>query len=273
MNFNHPDVSNNPLANPATYGDKTFKISGTPLECIQALAYVRALGGGHVRVGLGFLGAKNLYYKGQYAEPDQQGRLNQEDFDILCSLAQNQKWVKSIEPWAGEIVDYDLDKIDYTIDMDNRFNMHPMDRFGKVTGIHWTQWQQIRLGSWLDIPAIPGRPTGKAIIFTGTGWKPREAYKQWQAQGLPAASIFLGSQQDYDDFVSVTGLKMDRKGYSHVGELAQWIEGMQQLVCTPGWAPAIAQALNRAYLVQSLPDVEQWRNPYVLSERGNNSVF
>ena len=273
MKFNHTDQTNNPLASPKQYGDTTFKISGTPLEVLQALAYVKALGGGHVRIGMGLLPAKSLYYKGQFSTPEWAGRLNQEDFDIICTLAQNQKWVKSIEPWNGELVDIDFDKVDYTTDMDNRFNMHPMDRFGKVAKVHWTGWQTVRLNSWLDIPAIPGRPTGKGIIFTGTGWEAREVYPHWAQQGIAQASIFLGTDQEYEDFVAVTGMAMDHQPVSHVGELAQWIESMQQIICTPGWGAAIAQALNKRLLVQSLPEVETWRNPYVLSERGNCSTF
>jgi len=274
MQTQHIDYTDRPLFNQTRVpSEKTFKISGTPLECIQALAYVKALGGGHVRIGLGLLDAKQLYYKGQFATPEWKGRLNQEDFDSLCELVQNEKWLTSIEPWAGEIVDHDLDKIDYTIDMDNRFNMHPMDRFGKVVGLHWTQWQMVRLDSWLNIPAIPGRPTGKAIVVTGTGWQDREIFKQWRQQNLGQVCLYLGSQAEYDEWVSVTGIKMERRGYSSVGELAQWIEGMQQTICTPGWGAVIAQALNRAYLVQGDPSTELWRNPYVLAERGNNSVF
>jgi hypothetical protein len=274
MKLQHHDHTANPLFNSGMLpSEKTFKISGTPVEVLQALAYVRAFGGGHIRIGLGLLEAKTLYYKGQFATPDVKGRLSQEDYEIICSLVQNQKWVRSIEPWAGEIVDHDMDKVDYTTDMDNRFNMHPMDRFGKVMGLHWTQWQRIRLNSWLDIPAIPGRPTGKAVLVTGSGWQPREIYEGWRQQGLGAVSIFLGSPEEYKEWVDVTGITMTRQGYSHIGELAQWIEGMSQTICTPGWAPAIAQALNRGYMVQSLPEVEGWRNPYVLAERGNNSQF
>ena len=173
---------NNPFFND-TYSDvNTFKISGTPLEVIQSLAYVRAMGGGHVRIGMGLLNAKSIYYAGVAAKPEWRGRLNQEDLEIIQKLTQNQKWIKSVEPWAGEIVTYDLDKVDYTVDKDNVFNMHPMDRFGKVLKIHWTQWQQARFKSWLDIPANVGRPQGKAIVLCGGNWNSNPQYALWAQQ-------------------------------------------------------------------------------------------
>lgn len=273
MKLEHTDHTNNPLAG-KTYGDKTFKISGSPVEVIQAMAYVKALGGGHVYIALGLIPAKSIYYKGQFATPEWEGRLNQDDFDVICSLVQNQKWVKSVNVWAGEIVDHDLDKIDYTTDMDNRFNMHPMDRFGKVIGVHWTQWQGVRLNSWLDIPAIPGRPMGKGVIFAGSGWEPREAYKEWTRQNIAVHALFVGTKAEHAEFVSVTKIQAPLQEVSHPAELAQWISAMNQTICTPnGWAAPVAQALNKAYLVQSNPDLQQWNNPYVMSERGNNSVF
>ena len=46
MKLEHPDHSTNPLFNSEIApGDTKFKISGKPIEVIQALAYVRALGG------------------------------------------------------------------------------------------------------------------------------------------------------------------------------------------------------------------------------------
>jgi hypothetical protein len=275
MKTQHPDHSTNPLVDPSRLaGDTTFKISGKPIEVVQALAYMKALGGGHLYIGLGLIPPKTIYYQGQFATPEWTDRLNQDDFDVICSLVQNQKWVKSVTVWTGEVVDHDLDKIDYTTDMDNRFNMHPMDRFGKVTKVHWTQWQQLRLNSWLDIPAIPGRPAGKGVVFAGSGWEARETYAEWQRQGIASHGLFVGSRQDYRDFVEATGLKPDHQEVDHPAELAQWISGMNQVIATPnGWAIPIAQALNKHYLVQSLDNVQQWNNPFVMSERGNNAVF
>jgi hypothetical protein len=268
------DHTINPNFNPDSVPqEQTFKISGTPLECIQALAYVRALGGGHVYIAKGLLSAKHQYYLGHPGPVDIKGRLNDEDIEIIQSLAQNCSYVSGISVWAGEIVDWDLDKIDYTIDMDNRFNRHPMDRFGKVCNVHWTQWNMIKMSSWLDIPANVGRPTGKGIVVTGSGWEEREVYKAWAQQGLGNMSTFLGSEADYKEWVAITGIKMTRVGYKHVAELAQWISGAQQVICTPGWGAAIAQAINQRYLVQSLPGIELWRNPWVIGERGNNGPF
>lgn len=275
MKLEHTDHSANPLFNPEhAYGDTTFKISGKPIEVIQALAYVKALGGGHLYIGLGLIPPKTLYYKGQFATPDWQGRLNQYDYDVICSLVQNQKWIKSVNVWAGEIVDHDLDKIDYTTDMDNRFNMHPMDRFGKVTRVHWTQWQQIRLNSWLDIPAIPGRPMGKGVMFAGSGWEPRDVYATWAQQGIGNASIFVGSKAEYAEFKAVTKIQAAHEEVNHPAELAQWVSGMTQIICTPnGWACGIAQACGKPYMVQSIPELSQWNNPFNLAERGNNGSF
>jgi hypothetical protein len=275
MKLEHKDQSTNHLSNPnKQYGDKTFKISGKPIEVIQALAYVKALGGGHLYIGLGLIPPKSLYYQGHYATPEWNDRLSQEDFDVICSLAQNQKWVKSVTVWTGQVVDHDLDKIDYTTDMDNRFNMHPMDRFGKATNVHWTGWQQLRLNSWLDIPAIPGRPPGKGVVFAGTGWQDRSVYAQWSQQGIGAHGLFVGTQEEHQEFESVTGIKTDLQPVSHPAELAQWISGMNQVICTPnGWACAIAQGLGKAYMVQTIPELSQWNNPYVMAERGNNGAF
>jgi hypothetical protein len=268
------DHTTNPNFNPESAPqEQTFKISGTPLECLQALAYVRALGGGHVYIAKGLLASKHQYYMGHPGPVDLKGRLNDEDIEIIQSLAQNCSYISGITEWTGEIVDWDLDKIDYTVDMDNRFNRHPIDRFGKVCNVHWTQWNMIKMASWLDIPANVGRPTGKGIVITGSGWEEREVYKAWAQQGLGNMSTFLGSEAEYKEWVAITGIKMTRVGYKHVAELAQWISGAQQVICTPGWGAAIAQAINQRYLVQSLLGVELWRNPWVIGERGNNGPF
>lgn len=275
MKLEHPDHSANPLFNPEhAYGDTTFKISGKPIEVVQALAYVKALGGGHLYIGLGLIPPKTLYYNGHYATPEWEGRLSQEDFDVICSLVQNQKWVKSVNVWTGQLVDHDLDKIDYTTDMDNRFNMHPMDRFGKAVKLHWTQWQRVRIDSWLDIPAIPGRPQGKGVVFAGSGWEPRAVYADWVRQNVGAVSVFVGTKAEYAEFKAVTKIQAAHQEVDHPAELAQWISGMNQTICTPnGWACAVAQALNKPYMVQSIPELQQWNNPFVLAERGNNGTF
>lgn len=275
MKIQHTDYSTNPLFNAAALPkETTFKISGTPLELVQALAYIRALGGGHLYIGLKLLEPKHLYYRGQYAPPELKDRLNQQDFDDFCELVQNCSYLRSVNTWAGEQVDYDLDKIDYATDMDNRFNMAPMDRFGKVLNVHWTQWPAVRANSWLDIPAIPGRPQGKGLVVAGSGWKPREAYSQWRSQNIGSAAVFVGSAKDYAEWLAVTNIKMTLIKTDSVGELAQWISGMNQVITTPNsWAVPIAQALNKSYLVQSSPDLQLWNNPNVLAERGNNSVF
>jgi hypothetical protein len=84
----------------------------------------------------------------------------------------------------------------------------------------------------------------------------------------------VGSREDYREFTQSTGLTVDHQEVDHPAELAQWISGMNQVIATTsGWAIPIAQALNKHYLVQSLDNVQQWNNPYVMAERGNNAVF
>lgn len=269
--YTYPD---NPFFNGDLYSDtNTFKISGTPLEVIQSLAYVRAMGGGHVRIGLGFLNAKSLYYTGVAGPEEFQNRLNQEDLEIIRSLTQNQKWVRSVEPWTGEIVTYDMDKIDYTVDKDNRFNMHPMDRFGKVLGVHWTQWQVARFRSWLDIPANVGRPQGKGIVIVGGGWQPRAVYADWRKQQIDRVSTFVGSQAEYDSFTKTTGIKSTLVKTQDVWTIGTWVSGAQQVLGTASWGIALAQALNRPYLVQKVENIHAWNDPWILQERANNSVF
>jgi hypothetical protein len=263
----------NPLWNDIYSDTQTFKISGNPLEVIQALAWVRAMGGGHVRIGMNLLNAKHLYYHGVNAPSEFQGRLNADDLEIIRQLTQNQKWIKSVEPWAGEIVDHDLDKIDYTVDKDNVFNMHPMDRFGKVLKIHWTQWQVARFKSWLDIPANVGRPMGKGIVICGSGWKAREGYNQWRSQGIANVATFVGTQAEYDDFSKTTGIKCSKEITDDVWTLATWVSGAQQVIGTPGWGIALAQALNRPYSVQKVDNIDVWNDPWIMQERGNNSAF
>jgi len=263
----------NPFYNDRYNDTQTFKISGTPLEVIQSLAWVRALGGGHVRIGMGLLNAKAQYYTGISAPEEFKGRLNQEDLEIIRELTQNQKWVKSVEEWRGEIVTHDLDKVDYTRDKDNTFNMHPMDRFGKVLKVHWTQWQRARMNSWLDIPANVGRPMGKAIVICGTGWIPKEGHKNWALQGLGNVATFVGPKAYYDEFSSVTGITCEHVETSSIWDLATWISGTQQVIGTPGWGIALAQALNKSYSVQKVPNLDVWNDPWILQERANNSAF
>ena len=265
--------TNNPFWKDTYSDSNTFKISGTPLEVVQALAWVRAMGGGHVRICLGALNAKSLYYSGISAPAEFQGRLNEDDLNIIRKLCENQKFVKSVEPWRGEIVTFDLDKIDYTRDKDNTFNMHPMDRFGKVLKVHWTQWQRARMNSWLDIPANVGRPQGKAIVFCGSGWEPKEQHSAWIQQGIQNVATWVGTQADYDQFSKVTGIKCAKHITSDVYELATWISGTQQVIGTPGWGIAIAQALNKVYSVQKVPNLDVWNDPWILQERANNSAF
>ena len=265
--------SNNPHFKDIYSDTNTFKISGTPLEVIQSLAWVRAMGGGHIRVGLGFLNAKGLYYNGVGVREEWRGRLNEQDLDIIRELTQNQKWVKSVEPWAGEIVTYDLDKIDYTRDKDNMFNMHPMDRFGKVLKIHWTQWQSCRFKSWLDIPANVGRPMGKALVICGGGWKSSSQFPNWKAQNIDRVSTFVGTQEEYDSFVQASGITLDTVITDSVWELATWVNGSQQTIGTPGWGIAVAQACNIPYAVQKVENIDTWNDPWLMAERMNNSAF
>jgi hypothetical protein len=269
--YKHTD---NPFYNDIYSDTQTFKISGTPLEVIQSLAWVRALGGGHVKIGMGFLDAKSLYYNNVSGPEEFKGRLDKQDLLCIQQLTQNQKWIKSVEPWTGEIVDHDMDKIDYTIDKDNVFNMHPMDRFGKVLKAHWTQWQTVRLNSWLDIPANVGRPQGKGIVICGGGWRDRPAaYPAWRSQGIANVSTFVGNQEEYDDFTKTTGIKTSKVITNDVWTVATWISGAQQVIGTPGWGIALAQALNRPYLVQKEPNIAGWTDPWLLGERGNNGPF
>jgi hypothetical protein len=268
--YKYPD---NPFFKDIYSDDATFKISGTPLEVIQALAYVKALGGGHVRIAKGLLNAKGLYYKGVGVRAEFQGRLNDQDIEDIRKLTQNQKWVKSVEPWAGEIVTHDLDKIDYTVDKDNQFNMHPMDRFGKVVKIHWTQWQQVRFKSWLDIPANVGRPQGKGIVLCGGDWRDSPQYPQWKLQQIDKISTFVGTQAEYDSFVTATGISCESVITDDIWTLATWVSGAQQTIGTPGWGIAIAQACNKAYAVQKIDNVDTWNDPWLMIERMNNSAF
>jgi len=240
---------------------KKFKHSGTLGDIIQSMAIVKYLGGGEFYLHLNQVDWIAKHYYNSEPHPFHKGKMTEKDFSFMKRFFEAQSYITKFSILNNDVeITHNLDRFRPL------FVYHPANyvstycmAFGiKDKDLH----DSISKDPWLECPDIKKIDKSYVINRTSRFTEPgcNEQWKIWKDQGMDEDSIFVGLENEYDDFKKLTGWNLEYHPTKDMLELAQVISGCKKFIGNQSVALSLAQGLGVPYLFETRRDLPMERN-------------
>lgn len=255
---------------------KKFKHSGTFGDIIQSLALMKHFGGGEFYLHLDQINFIAKFYYGRDPEPIHKGKMTIKDFEFMKEFLESQSYIYKVDildPKSTEIT-HNLDKFR------SLFVYHPANyitTYCLAFGINEPTVQTlISQGPWLTC-ANPYVDKNKPFVINRTSRYVQEnchpQWKLWKDQEIDKKSIFVGLEEEYENFKKLTGWNLDYKPTKSMLELAEVIAGSQMFIGNQSVALSLAQGLGVNYTFEARTDLPIERNENYYKDHKNGNYF
>jgi hypothetical protein len=209
---------------------KTFKHSGDLGDIIFSLPTVRALGGGILYLDpLG--GLNNPLVK--WADK-KQTKLTETAIKSLIPVLEQQDYIKGVELWEGQSVNYDLDLFRKNIKYNNLSDSHLA-----AFNLPFTE----RDPAWLNIkhPRKIHKPT---IISRSVRYHGNYSFWETNLSLLKDQSVFVGLEKEHEIFEYTFNHKVEYYKTPTILDLAEVLAGAELFVGNQGLPHALAESMK-----------------------------
>lgn len=200
---------------------KSFKHSGDLGDIIYSLPTIKALGGGVL-----------------YLNPNNgETKFNMAGFNMIRPLVECQSYIRKVELFSGQPIDYDLDCFRVQGNLSHR----PLaTSHASVFGLPGS----IADKPWLDPPdALP--PNKQWVVINATP-RYQNPNVNWRALVYPYINdaVYIGTQQEYEWFSEKTGLRLQHVIVKDFRDMAIIISRCKLFIGNASLPYAIAEGLK-----------------------------
>ena len=250
-----------------------FKHSGTFGDLIYSLPIVKHFGGGEFYLHLNQIDWITQHYYGGKPNPVHQGRLNQQDFELLEPLLNAQDYISSVDVMQRDTeITHNLDRFRAP------FVGHPgnyVDIYAAVFGLMSAR-QQLRTTPWLTVPSVLKVDDRSVAVHRTERWLPDQissVWAEWREQDAEKVAFFLGLPHEYDAFKSATGWDIPYQQTGNLLEMAQYIAGADQFIGNQSVGLSLAIGLGVEYCCEARTDLPLERNECYFPDQPGGTYF
>jgi hypothetical protein len=234
----------------------TFAHSGTSGDTLIALAFIRALGGGHLYLKLNNIDRVVQKYLGWPNGGVHSGRMTQDDFNSLEQLISHQPYITGFSIWNGEPIDYDFD-LAATKHHITDWPRNVPNIYARALDLEPEQYRkQVQIDSWIECREpikVPDRPIA---VFRGTRYldgnplQPQE-WLEWLEWGLAEQSFFIGLPNEYDYFCKTFGVTtIPYIPTKNFWEMSQYLQGAEMMITSMGGPCALGICMGKTMQIE-----------------------
>jgi hypothetical protein len=212
---------------------RTFKHSGNLGDIIYALPTIMALGGGVLYI------ASGAYPPLISDEAPHPYPVSSEAVDQMVALLKNQPYLQDVRPYQGETIDYDLD----------RFREHVVHD-PALWRVHLAYWHLRTFHVPFDLcqpwlfNMTPNRINDIVVTYSAIN-ATHSVLSNWRAlEDYLDKCIFLGFENEYDEFKKYTGLEINFFKVKNIVDLARIIKGSRLFIGNQCFGFALAEAMK-----------------------------
>ena len=235
----------------------TFSHSGTTGDTFCALVIPKILGGGDF-----YLKLNNLEHvintklgwsnKGNRHE----GRMTQNDYDVMEELIKHQSYISDFKIWNGEAIDYELEDA-YDHLETGFFPRNFSNQYALAAGIDPKKhYKELQMTPWMECrepKSIPGRPV---VIHRSPNYQegnPVDSpkWKGFIQRGLAEQAVFVGGESDHAYFEDTFKVRVPHYRTPDWMELARIIQGSELMITSMGGPSALCLCLGKTMMLES----------------------
>jgi hypothetical protein len=230
---------------------KSFKHSGTAGDTIYSLDIVRKMGGGNFSIAIGNIENCILQYTGRPADvaPEHVGRYTERDYELLAPLIERQSYITGVQKWYPGDADVDVDLDHFRSFLYRKFEGNIIEAYHKAFNLPWddTMYNDV----WLE--ADPIREAAIVVNRTNRYLDPNSepTWLQMCADAdLTNNGIFVGTEQEHQNFVAWTKCNIPYRPVKDFKELADLIAGADLFLGNQSMAYSIAVGLGKETMLE-----------------------
>lgn len=229
----------------------TFKHSGTAGDTIYSLDIVRKMGGGMFLVALENIENCIMKYTGRPADvaPEHKGRYTFQDYQLLKPLLQRQSYITEVNTWTQGTSDPDVDLDHFRSYLYRQFEGNIIEAYHKAFNLPWND--TMYNDKWLE--ADPIREASVVVNRTNRYLDPASEPTWLQMcvdADLENNGIFVGTEQEHQNFVAWTKCNIPYRPVKDFKELADLIAGADLFLGNQSLAYSIAVGLGKETMLE-----------------------
>lgn len=246
----------------------SFLHPGTFGDTLYAMSVVKLLGGGDVYIKLNGMNEVAWNAFGAVNAGVHNGRYTRSDLDFLFPLLKHQSYIRKLDVWRNETVDFDLGTHYKFTTGPNGWQGNQTECYALACGLNINQYKkQLLLEPWLD-PVDPIKVPGKTIVINRTtrylqGRDPQDtSWADWIADGLNDMAIFVGTPEEHKLFNHQFKASVPYYPVADMLEMARVIQGCEMFIGNQSMPLAIAIGLGKTFWCEGRQDWEAFKSPH-----------
>jgi hypothetical protein len=257
----------------------TFSHSGTTGDTFCSLVATKILGGGEFYLKLHNLDNMLKEKLGWSVQGGRhEGRMTEEDFEMMRELMLHQKYVTDFKPWKGEEIDYELENaalhLETTVRPRNFSTQHAVAQ-GIDTNYHVRQLQMMPWMECREERKFPGRPI---VVFRGPHYQngnelESPTWKDLISRGLADQAVYVGIDSEHAWFEETLKVKIPHYKTPDFMELARVIQGSELFISSMSSPSALALCLGKTMWLETRKNEPWERHEYNYPMRLNIRYF
>lgn len=234
----------------------TFSHSGTTGDTFCALVIPKIIGEGDFYLKLNNLeqvintklGWSN---KGNRHE----GRMTENDYEVMRELIQHQPYITSFNIWKGEDIDYELEDA-YDHLETGFFPRNFSNQYALAAGLDAQKhYKELQMLPWMECREerkFPGRPI---VIHRSPNYQEGNpvlspVWRNFLDRGMAEQAVFVGAESDHHYFENTFKVKVPYYKTPDWMELARVIQGSEMIITSMGGPSALALCLGKTMLLE-----------------------
>jgi hypothetical protein len=190
-------------------------------------------------------------YRPEEVDPAHKGRFTEQDFEWLLPLLQRQSYIKSVSTWRlGEPEpDVDLDRFRGTLF--RGFEGNYVQAYHIAFNI---PFKINDLGEpWLEADPVTIKPMVVSRTFRYRDPNADATWKEMAINGmLDRLGIFVGTREEHEDFVHVTGVQIPYHPVKDFKELADVVAGAELIMANQNFVYSLAMGLGKQAVLETI---------------------
>ena len=227
-----------------------YKHSGTFGDLIYGLSVVKKMGGGTVAVALGNIEkcVAEYGYRPDEVDPMHRGRFRNADLDLIRPLLTRQSYIDQATVWTGD-QDVDLDRFRGVLF--RGFEGNYVEAYYRTFDLPFTS--DVYNETWLEADPVQ---MASVVINRTFRYRCPNGTGTWQnlleQANIAQNGIFVGTQEEHEDFEKSTGFRVNYYAVRDFKELADVIAGADLFMGNQSAAYSIAMGLGKSSVLETI---------------------
>ena len=252
---------------------KTYRHSGTLGDLIYSLSVVKKMEPGQFLVALNNIEncVSQYGYRPDEVDPAHKGRFTEQDFEWLKPLLKRQSYIETVGTWGQGDAEpaVDLDKFRGTLF--RGFEGNYVQAYHIAFGLPFTMADYDT--PWLEADPVTIKPMVVSRTFRYRDPAADAVWKKMAEDGvLDRLGIFVGTKEEHEDFVKVTGVAVPYHPVNNFLELANIVAGANLVMANQNFVYSLAMGLGKQTVLETIK-IKPLQNNECFFPRANAQYF